>query len=444
MPIDIPSVTMSKGRLIIIGSVVVLIIVVVFGFLGLIPLFKKSGPTDPNFPTGKVALTMWGTDPTTFFQDAIKAYQDQNPSVTITYIQQNASEYEQRLVTAMAQGVGPDLFEISNVWVPEYWKLMAPSSVVPAGSSAAVSLQTIASSFPSVVSNDFVVNNAVYASPLYLDTLALYYNKDIFNANGILAAPQTWDDFIADADQMRQLNSARSLSLSGAALGWSQNVNHAPDILSALMLQGGGRLNGGQNGTIRFQPSATQALQFYVQFADPSSENYAWDQSFPDSRSAFLQGKTAMVIDYADFRDAIKKQNPFFNFGVGMLPQRAGSSASDMATFARYSGIAVWAQSRNQYVAWHFIKFLTLTPSAISLYLAQAHRLPALNSLIAQGLGGDDDAFLRSSLIAKTWQEPNDSQVNLIFDATIESVVGRKMNVDQALNTAQEAINALW
>lgn len=444
MPIDIPSVTMSKGRLAIIGSVVVVIIIAVFGFLGLIPLFKKSGPTDPNFPTGKVTLTMWGTDPMTFFQDAIKAYENQNPTVTVTYVQQNVSGYEQRLVTAMAQGAGPDLFEISNLWVPEYWKLMAPSSVAPVGSSAAVSPQIIASSFPSVVSNDFVANNVVYASPLYLDTLALYYNKDIFNANGILVAPQTWDDFIADADQIRQLNSARSLSLSGAALGWSQNINHASDILSALMLQGGGRLNSGQNGAIRFQPSAVQALQFYTQFADPSSQNYSWDQSFPDSRSAFLQGKTAMVIDYADFRDAIKKQNPFFNFSVGALPQRAGSLASDMATFARYAGVAVWAQSKNQYVAWHFIKFLTLTPSAISPYLAQSHRLPALNSLITQGLGGDDDVFLRSSLIAKTWQEPSDSQVDAILSAAIESVGGHKMNVDQALNAAQEAINALW
>lgn len=427
-----------------IGIGVVLVLVIVLGFMGVIPLFQKKGPTDPNFPSGAVALTMWGTEPMTSFQEVLKTYQAQYPTVTITYVQQDASGYEQKLVTAMAQGKGPDVFEINNLWVPEYNGIMAPTAVLPAGSDAVMTPQTMAASFPGVVSGDFVENGAVYASPLYLDALALYYNKDIFNTNGIVAAPATWDDFVTDVNRVKQITPAKTLVLSGAALGGSQNVSHAADILSALMLQGGGRINGGQNGTVRFDDRAAQALSFYAQFADPVGVNYSWNNSFPDSRTAFIQGKTAMVIDYADFRSAIQKQNPFFNFGVAPLPQLTGGAASDVATFGRYAGLAVGAQSQNKYVAWSFIKFLTLTPSVSSAYLAASGHLPALTSLIGQGLGGDDDVFLKSFLVAKTWQEPNESQTASILLGVIDNVVAGKMDAGRALNAAQETINALW
>jgi ABC-type glycerol-3-phosphate transport system substrate-binding protein len=435
---------MPKGRLVIIGIVVVIVVGIVLGFFGLIPIFKKQGPADPYFPTAKVTLKMWGTDPVTSFQDIIKAYQAQNPTVTITYTQQDPSEYEQRLVVAMAQGVGPDIFEINNLWVPEYHGLMASTASLPAGSAAMVTPQMMASIFPDVVVGDFVQDGSVYASPLYLDALALYYNKDIFNANGIVAPPATWDDLIADANGIKKITQSKALALSGVALGTSQNIAHAVDILSALMLQGKGYINSGQNGFIQFNKHAIDALSFYTQFADPSSDNYSWNNTFPDSRTAFLQGKTAMVIDYADFRDAIKKQNPFFNFGTSILPQLAGASASDMATFGRYVGVAASVQSPNKYVAWHFIKFLTTTPSMAGMYLGFVHRLPALTSLIQQGFGGDDAAFLRSFLIAKTWREPNESQVASILSGAIEKVVAGKMNVAQVLSAAQEAINQLW
>jgi len=427
-----------------IGAGVVVILIVVLGFLGVIPIFQKKGPADPNFPSGKVALTMWGTESMMAFQGAIKAYQAQNPTVTITYVQQDASGYEQKLVTAMAQGTGPDVFEIGNLSVPQYKGIMAPASTLPIGSNAAVTPQMMAAAFPGVVSGDFVENGSVYASPLYLDALALYYNKDIFNANGIIAAPATWDDFVADVNKIKRTTSANALLLSGAALGGSQNISDAVDILSALMLQGGGRINTGQNGTVQFGANAIQALSFYTQFANPTSADYSWNDSFPDARAAFIQGNTGMVIDYADFRDVIKKQNPFFNFGVSFLPQLAGASASGMATFGRYQGLAVSAQSTNRYVAWSFIKFLTLTPSVSSMYLTASGHLPALNSLIQQGLGGNDDVFLRSFLIAKTWQEPNESETQAILTGAIGDVVSGKMDVGQALNAAQNALNNLW
>jgi multiple sugar transport system substrate-binding protein len=429
---------MPKGRLIIIGVVAVIVIVVVLGFLGIIPLFQKKGPADPNFPSGKVTLTMWGTEPMTSFQDVIKAYQAQYPTVVITYVEQDAPGYEQALVTAMAQGKGPDIFVIGNLSVPQYKGIMAPAS------SILLTSQMMASLFPGVVTGDFVEGASVYASPLYLDALALYYNKDIFNANSIVADPTTWDDFVADANKIKQITPSKTLTLSGAALGGSQNISRAADVLGALMLQGGGRLNTGQNGTVRFDDRATQALNFYTQFADSVGANYSWNDSFPDSRTAFIQGKTAMVVDYADFRDVIKKQNPFFNFGVAPLPQLAGATASDVATFGRYAGLAVSAQSPNQYVAWHFIKFFTLTPSVSSVYLAASGRLPALDALIGQGLGGNDDVFLRSFLVAKTWQEPNEFGTTSILLDAIAHVVEGKMDAARALNAAQDAINKLW
>jgi len=74
----------------------------------------------------------------------------------------------------MATGRGPDIYMIHNTWIPRYEEklLGVPSELI--------TIKDFQENFVDVVYKDFIVDGYIAALPLSVDTLALYYNKDIF------------------------------------------------------------------------------------------------------------------------------------------------------------------------------------------------------------------------------------------------------------------------
>jgi len=47
--------------------------------------------------------------------------------------------------------------------------------------------------------DDFLYQGQPYASPLSINTLALFYNRDLLNEAGIVLPPVTWEEFVNDS-----------------------------------------------------------------------------------------------------------------------------------------------------------------------------------------------------------------------------------------------------
>ena len=50
------------------------------------------------------------------------------PNVTIVYTKKDETTYQQDLLNALASGKGPDIFAISNSWLPEYIDKIVPAA----------------------------------------------------------------------------------------------------------------------------------------------------------------------------------------------------------------------------------------------------------------------------------------------------------------------------
>lgn len=433
----------TRNQLIIIGVVGLVVVIFILGLFGVIPGFKKSATTDPNYPTGAVSLTMWGVgDEATAFGDTIKAYQQSFPNTKINYVKFDDSKtYESELVNAFAENRGPDIFMVKNSWVYQHMGKMYPANAFT--NASLITLQRVQSLFPAVVYNDFVINNGIYALPLNMDTLALIYNKDVFAADGIIYPPKNWDEFVADVAKVRQVDQNKKITLSAIALGGAYNVNNLSDILSVLALQSGNKINN-PNGGVQLDDVFQKVVKFYTQFSDPVNTYYTWNDSFGNSIASFASGKTAMILDYYSSLNDIKNRNPYMNYGVALLPQVNPESASQIANYASYWGLAVSKQTRFAYPSWSFVIYLTTTPQIGATYAQLTNKLPALNSLISQGLGGDNDVFLRQSLTAKTWQQVDPQATESIFEGMINDILSGKLNLQSAVRAAQEAINNLY
>lgn len=419
---------LSKNKIILLsaGGLILLVIVLIF-------VFKKPAGT-----AVAAKLTIWGVDGAGAFSGSVDTYTKAHRDSSINYVPMDPVGYEDKLIKALAAGTGPDIFYVSNHDLGKLGNLIAPLDPLQFNTA------NLNEQFPSVAAQDFSVGNYVYAIPLYMDNLALFYNRDIFDRAVITNPPATWDEFQAIVPKLRTLNDKGQILQAAAALGGTEkSVAHATDILNMLMLQTGTTMLSNDLTTARFYggtQSGEGALSFYAQFADPSSKVYTWNDAQDYSLNAFATGKVAMVLGYNEDLVRIKKANPFANIAVAPAPQ---ISASSSLAYPSYWGLAISKQSKEAAGAWDFIKFVTLDATQSGAYLNATGHPPALRSIISYNTNDPEiGVFVRQSLIARSWYVPDYDKVKEIFSTAISRVNGGA-SVAQALKEAQDSMNQL-
>lgn len=471
-----------KGWVKIIASIVLLTTI----SAGLSGCGKKTATTSN---ADKITLTIWrAADNEESFQDIIKAYQQEHPNVEFNYVynpdwKNNPDLYLHESINALATGKGPDIWSIKNDWMPaQYLKLRsAPDNKLGAyltdkqlqGKS---NTDLISDLFVPVVKENCIVDNAVYGLPLSVDSLALYVNQNIMNqvsdeitsANKTTKAllqndlsnikkilsngPKDWTELVEIVPYITTKN-GNAITRSAIAMGLGANVDQAPDIISALMLQNGTKIVTDDDKSAYFQnaqgSSGTTsypgqgAIKFYTRFANPKDPIYTWNKDFSSSaRQAFLDGKLAMILEDSTFYSTIKSSKANFSSNIVTMPQLDNE---DSKSYANYWIETVTNNSKNAGVAWDFLTFATATSNAGS-YLSNTKRPPALLSKTTkfqQDLT-QQQVFTAQATIAQTWRKGAYPALTdqILRDWADNIILGGK-SVAEATNTAAGQLTTL-
>jgi len=319
------------------------------GFTFLPKLFGKK--TEP------VVLTYWGLwEPASVMQTVIADYERDHPNVKINYSMQSPTNYRSRLQSALTTHTSesPDLFRIHNTWLPMLRKSLAPKP-------STVTLD-LAQYYP-VVSLDFLRNGELYAIPLEIDGLALYYNADMLAEVGA-SPPTDWNALRKLAfDLTRRNPETNIIERAGIAMGTATNVDHWSDILGLLILQNSG--NPGQPSEAAVQ----DALTFYTIF---STSDHSWDSTQPPSTYAFATGTVAMMLAPSWRAADIRAINPSLNFGIAPSPTLP---TTDIA-WGTYWAEAVSASSPHSTEVWQFLSYLSSPEVLQKLYTTESQLRP--------------------------------------------------------------------
>jgi multiple sugar transport system substrate-binding protein len=423
----------------------------------------KTNNTTVAAVTKPVTLTYWRVyDDSDAFDEIIAKYEALHPYVTVEYKKLRYSEYESELLNAMAEDRGPDVFSIQNTWMNKYQTKLAPmpdsitmvypvtqgtiqkTVVYQPQTTKSISIKELKDNFVDVVSNDVILSDGkIYGLPLSVDTLAMYYNKDLLNNAGISQLPAYWNkEFLQDVKKLTIEDSKKAITQSGAALGGSKNINRYSDILSVLMMQSGAIMsdadkilfNTAPNPSTNDYPGA-DALSFYTDFADQTKESYSWNDTLPNSLDMFMSGNLAIMFSYDYDLATIKAQAPKLNFSIAPLPQIEGNPPTNI-NFANYWVEVVSKKSPNVDVAWDFVQFITKEEQA-KIYLAKTNRPTALRSLVeSQKTDNDLGVFANQVLTAKSWYHGKNVQA-------AEDAIGEMIDSVSTTTTAniQEIVN---
>jgi len=428
----------NKIYYILIGSIAVAV------FITVIIVLRGIGGGSVQSAT----LEFWGVfDDRSAYDKIITDFQAQNPGTKILYRQFSYEEYERSLIDALASGTGPDIVMIHNTWLPKHGdKLKALPDKIPGQKEPLMTIQGYKSDFVDVAFNDFVFNNQIYGFPLYVDTLALFYNKDILNSAGISRPPQDWEEFNSDVETITRLDGSGQIIQSGAAIGTARNINRSTDLLSALMIQTGVRMTDIDNtealfsGRVNNTPVGELALKYYTDFANPSVRTYTWNDAQHYSVDAFIEGKTAMMFNYSHEVEVLKNKSSRLNFGVAPMPQ---VSRTDVKNYANYWGVGVVANSKFPNEAWKFVAYLASKDGAQS-YLSATLRPSAHRDLIElQKNDLDLGVFAVQALSARSWYQIDNTAIETIFADMIDDVNFRRFSVKDSLENAESRVNVL-
>ncbi len=396
-------------------------------------LIFKVVPGFFNKSSSQVTLTYWGLwQDSSVMQGIIGDFERENPNIKIDYSRQDVKQYREKLATRLQNNTGPDIFAIHNTWLP-----MFSSSLLPM-SSDVITQEVFSKNFYPVVQKDLARNGAIYAIPLGIDTLSMYVNTQLFQAAGV-SVPTNWQDFISVSRQLTVKDETGKIQTSGAALGTFDNIAHAPDIISLLLVQNGAKLDD-LSSTLK---QASDALSFYTSFA--AGEASVWDATLEPSMISFAKGSLAMYFGYSWDFFSIKAANPNLQFDIVPVPALVGQKQ----TIASYWAYGVSAKSSHQKEAFIFMKYLAQKETEQKLYAQESKtRLfgqPYANVDLAQSLKDSPVVFpfiaqapdaVSSFFASDTYDNALNSQMNTYLGNAIRSILN-----DTSPATAAETLS---
>jgi len=362
--------------------------------------------------------------------------------------------YEDIIAERQFEDKGPNIFMVFQSWIPRY-----KNKILPAPKDI-INPKEFEDTFAQVAKDDLVSeDDKIYAIPFYVDTLGLYYNKDMFFSAGIIKPPETWEEFKNYTERLTIRDERGNIVRAGAAFGSGSLINRSTDIIMLLIMQNNvSNPENLKNISSLNTPEAVAAVKFYTDFTDPQKRFYTWNEDQIYSIDAFTSRKAAMMINYSyHIGNVINKTSGTLNLGTAPIPQLDINNKINYASYwvpvvAKKSYCRVSAEAKNvdcYHLAWEFLKFAA-DKKNVYLYLDSV-KMPAANLEVAnkQEMDYSDlrNAFSSQVSTAKSWFHPYDSTSDKILENMIDSIItndiNKKQTTQEAVSSATKSIEAL-
>lgn len=391
----------------------------------------------------KADLVIWGTISNDAFGVALQnSSLNNDKNIRMTYVKKDAATFDADFIEALADGTGPDIVILRE---DSLYKERNKIYTIP---YKTYSERAFKDKF--IEEGElFLTPDGVSAVPFIVDPMVMYWNRDLFSNNVIAQTPQYWDQVYDIVDKITRKDSNANVLQSALALGEWSNITNAKEILSMLLLQAGttitARTDSGVVSVLNdgfgkpIAPSQS-AINFYTQFANPTSASYTWNRSLPTSLNFFLSGNLAMYIGFASELFPIQQKNSNLNFDVTYVPQIRNTTKKTV--FGHMYALALVKQSKQLTGAYLAINALT-EAGAIKALESVTNLPPVRRDLLAdKPSDAFRSVFYNSALISHAWIDPDPAASKNTFRDMISSITSGQRKLTEALDRAEAELTA--
>ena len=265
-----------------------------------------------------VKLTIWGLDGDNgLIPTMAKEFDDANEDIVVEFRAVAFDDLVNETLKAVATGNPPDMISLDN---PDFAMFSSRGAMLDITDRVAASTVIKAENYYPGPWNSVMWDGKVYGVPKATNTIALFYNKDLFAKAGIAAPPQTWDELL---DAARKLNDP-----AGKVYGltWSARANEEGTFQFLPWIQMSGGSYQAVNG-----PGAVKALDLWKTLIDEKlGSQDVLSQGQWDSTGTFNAGNAAMAIS-GPWEINRMATDAKFDWGVTLLPTETAGGARSSA-----------------------------------------------------------------------------------------------------------------
>jgi multiple sugar transport system substrate-binding protein len=314
------------------------------------------------------------------WNEAIASFEAENPDVDVEMEIVPWAEQQQRLVTALTTGGLPDVSMLGNNVVAQFQAAgaLAPLDEYFAAYSAEHGYDVAADVWPGD-KGYYYLDGQWWASPVIVETRALYYRKDLMEEAGLdpNQPPQTWGELI---------DAAAKITESTGTYGWAAPMSldyfTIHNFMSTYLSHGARMLN--DEGTCGFDtPEFRQALETYTG-AYGKGVTHPDAPSMPGTafRRGFLDGNFAMITDSPNIAKDIENEKPEWadQIGIAMVPEGPQGRAGFLGGWP----LILWDQSEVKDAAAKWIMYATRPEGALRQISEVSGAIPGSIKLAAE------------------------------------------------------------
>jgi multiple sugar transport system substrate-binding protein len=336
-------------------------------------------PAASNAPV-TISMMMWG-DPAELdvWKQIVADFHTANPNITVNVDVSDWDSYWTKLKTLLSAGTPPDVFAMDAPLYLDYQSRGVLLNLQPYLDKNPDMLKGV---YPQTL-EAYKTPDGMYGLPRDFQTIALFYNKDMFDAAGVAypTADWTYDDLRTAAKQLTITDSNGKVTQFGIysdlwdmELIWSE----------AIWAYGGDVINADHTKTLIGEPQALPAWQLFhdMMFVDKSWPTSTTASEYGDD--PFLAGVAAMttighwaVPGYSEVS---------FNWDVAPMPK----GPAGQATSVNSAGFVIGKASKNPDAAFEFLKYVLSEPAQTRL-AELGFACPVLQSV------AESDAYLKQS-----------------------------------------------
>lgn len=301
-------------------------------------------------PEPEVTVAVWGSaqDAKTY-QQRVDLASDRVAGVNVKLLHvPNDGDYGTKIQKMISDGNPPDIIQVAES-VHSY---SSKNQLLPLNPYIETGKLDLVGRFGERAARSYDREGKTWALPDRNGPMVLYYNKDLFDKDGVgyPTADWKWPDFLAAAQKLTVREGGKTMRYGFAAGDWWP-------WWMAFMLQNGGRILDDAGKPVINSPENVKAMQFYADLVHkhrvaPSKKDYeALKISSPDQ--LFAQGNAAMIMT-GFWNIASLKEAPQVRWGISPLFRN-----TKQATISFQSGLAITKSSTRPELAFKVLDFLT-------------------------------------------------------------------------------------
>ncbi|MFE0629034.1 extracellular solute-binding protein [Streptomyces sp. NPDC058864] len=386
---------------------------------------------------GPVTITWWDTSNATneapTYEALVAEFEKANPKIKVKYVNVPFDAAQNKFDTAAGSKGAPDVLRSEVGWTPAFAK---KSYFVALDGTDALADKD---KFQASLLKQAQFEGKTYGVPFTTDTLALVYNKKLFQQAGIADAPKTWDDLKTAAGTIKKKTGVDGFWLNTASYYaqpflYGEGTDMVDTASKKITVNGEAAAKGLKTWQGMFSGAGLHK-------ADTTADSYAHIQD------AFVNGKVAAIIQGPWEITNFYKGSAFADKNnLGIAPVPAGSSGSAGAPTGGHN-LSVYAGSdkAHQEAAIRFVKFMTSAKSQTQIALKNS-TLPTRSDAYTAEVTADPGVKGFQSVLSVAQPRPELPEYGSLWGPLGEEltkVAGGKEPLDKGLDSAATAMAKL-